>query len=163
MSVTAERVLDAGLFDAMAASLTDEEFAVLVSRAAEVQGIDPAWLLLRIHKAMFALKGAGEQPRPTQGSTEGGGIVIKPDRRNTCWVERRMVRLSRREYDLLLPLVEKAGELVPKATLIYAVWGKPESKQLVRNLTTLVGLLRKKLGPTVTIVTESGSGFWLEV
>src|SRR5438093_10302394 len=58
--------------------------------------------------------------------------------------ERRMV-LTRKEYELLSLLVQNAGEIIPRAALLWRIWGY--STQIrTRTLDVHIRRLRKKLG-----------------
>jgi DNA-binding response OmpR family regulator len=66
--------------------------------------------------------------------------------------EHRIVRLdakpldlTRKEYDLLALLVENAGEVVPRETLLLRVWGYTLQIR-TRTLDVHIRRLRKKLG-----------------
>jgi two-component system KDP operon response regulator KdpE len=72
------------------------------------------------------------------------------------------VRLSPREYDLLVCLVEGGGKVVTQAQLLTAVWG-PANAEDVQYLRVFIGHLRQKLesdpaSPRM-IVTEPGVGY----
>lgn len=56
----------------------------------------------------------------------------------------RMV-LTRKEYDLLALLVQHAGEIIPRGTLLLRVWGYGAEIR-TRTLDVHVRRLRKKLG-----------------
>ena len=75
------------------------------------------------------------------------------------------IRLSPREYDLLVQLVEGAGKVVTHRQLLTAVWG-PGHETDVQYLRVFVGQLRQKIEPNPTspslIHTEPGVGYrWL--
>ncbi len=58
--------------------------------------------------------------------------------------ERRMV-LTRKEFELLSLLVQNAGEIVPRDTLLWRIWGySPQIR--TRTLDVHIRRLRKKLG-----------------
>ncbi len=69
--------------------------------------------------------------------------------------------LPSRAYDVLLQLVERAGELVEKSTLMAAVW--PRTVVEENNLSQCILTLRKALGETLGerrfILTVPGRGF----
>ena len=60
-------------------------------------------------------------------------------------LDSRRLRLTRKEYELLLLLVENAGEVVPREVLLMRVWGYG-SGILTRTLDVHVRRLRKHLG-----------------
>jgi len=57
---------------------------------------------------------------------------------------RRMV-LTRKEYELLSLLVQNAGEIIPRDTLLWKIWGY-SSQIRTRTLDVHIRRLRKKLG-----------------
>jgi two-component system KDP operon response regulator KdpE len=77
-------------------------------------------------------------------------------------VRGREVRLTPKEFDLLVYLMRHAGKVVQHRTLLAAVWG-PESTEQPEYLRVLVGQLRKKLevenGTPHYIVTEPWVGY----
>lgn len=75
------------------------------------------------------------------------------------------IRLSPREYDLLVQLVQGAGKVVTHRQLLTAVWG-PAHAQDVQYLRVFVGQLRQKIEPDpatpTLILTEPGVGYrWM--
>jgi two-component system KDP operon response regulator KdpE len=77
-----------------------------------------------------------------------------------------MLRLTRKEYDVLRVLVLSTGRPVTHEKLIQEVWGTPnDTKQA--SLRTMIKQLRHKLGEDLTkpkyILTEVGIGYWLNV
>jgi len=57
----------------------------------------------------------------------------------------RPLRLTRKEYELLLLLVENAGEVVPRAVLLMRVWGYGSGIR-TRTLDVHIRRLRRQLG-----------------
>lgn len=76
----------------------------------------------------------------------------------------RIVRLSRKEFDLLLALARAPGRVFTHRQLLEAVWG-PAHRDDVQYLRVYVGQLREKLGDTESIpqyiVNEPGIGYRL--
>lgn len=75
------------------------------------------------------------------------------------------IRLSPREYDLLVQLIEGGGKVVTHRQLLTAVWG-PAHEQDVQYLRVFVGQIRQKLEPDPSaptlILTEPGVGYrWM--
>jgi two-component system KDP operon response regulator KdpE len=72
------------------------------------------------------------------------------------------VRLSPREYDLLVQLVLGAGKVMTHGQLLRAVWGEAQAEE-VQYLRVFIGHLRHKLEPDPAspkfIVTEPGVGY----
>jgi DNA-binding response OmpR family regulator len=65
--------------------------------------------------------------------------------RKTAALDSEPMILTRKEYDLLALLVEQAGEIVPRDTLLLRVWGYGADIR-TRTLDVHVRRLRKKLG-----------------
>jgi two-component system KDP operon response regulator KdpE len=94
---------------------------------------------------------------------ETGGLRIDvPGHRVT--LDNRALRLSPREFALLLALVRNAGKVMTHAQLLKEVWG-PEHAQDVQYLRVYVGQLREKLGDDAAhprlIANEPGIGYRL--
>ena len=60
-------------------------------------------------------------------------------------LDSRQLRLTRKEYELLLLLVENAGEVVPREVLLMRVWGYGSGIR-TRTLDVHIRRLRKQLG-----------------
>src|SRR5216684_705987 len=60
-------------------------------------------------------------------------------------LDSRPLRLTRKEYALLLLLVENAGEIVPREVLLMRVWGYGSGIR-TRTLDVHIRRLRKRLG-----------------
>ena len=60
-------------------------------------------------------------------------------------LDSRRLRLTRKEYELLLLLVENAGEVVPREVLLMRVWGYGSGIR-TRTLDVHIRRLRKRLG-----------------
>lgn len=70
--------------------------------------------------------------------------------------------LSRREFDLVRALAQRAGQTVPRSELLTEVWGSPHFQSNIVD--QYVRYLRRKLadaGSGARIVTERGVGFRL--
>jgi|SRR5580658_2212971 two-component system alkaline phosphatase synthesis response regulator PhoP len=66
-------------------------------------------------------------------------------RQKTTLLDSKPLGLTRKEYDLLALLIQNAGELVTRETLLLRVWGY--SNQIrTRTLDVHIRRLRKKLG-----------------
>jgi two-component system response regulator PrrA len=73
-----------------------------------------------------------------------GGLVIDPGARVAA-IEGRTVDLSRKEFDLLLVLAERAGTVVSKRELLAEVWRQPYGGA-ERTVDVHLSWLRRKLG-----------------
>lgn len=80
-------------------------------------------------------------------------------------VRRREVRLTPKEFELLVYLARRPGKVVHHRTLLGAIWGGQSTEQ-VEYLRVFVGQLRKKLEPDSSlpryIVTEPWVGYRFE-
>jgi two-component system, OmpR family, KDP operon response regulator KdpE len=80
-------------------------------------------------------------------------------------VRNKEVRLTPKEFDLLVYLARRPGKVVNHRALLAAVWGGQSTEQ-VEYLRVFVGQLRKKLEPDAAspryIVTEPWVGYRLE-
>ena len=105
---------------------------------------------------------AGSEPRE---AIEVGDITVDTDRRRVR-VRGTDVQLRRKEFDLLVLLVENAGRVLTRDTLIDRVWGADyvgDTKTLdvhIKRLRAHVELDRKS---PVIITTVRGVGYRLEV
>jgi len=77
----------------------------------------------------------------------------------------REVRLTPKEFDLLVYLARHPGKVITHRTLLSAIWGGQSTEQ-VEYLRVFVGQLRKKLEPEASspryIVTEPWVGYRFE-
>jgi two-component system KDP operon response regulator KdpE len=80
-------------------------------------------------------------------------------------VRRSEVRLTPKEFELLVYLARRPGKVVNHRTLLAAIWGGQSTEQ-VEYLRVFVGQLRKKLEPDAAspryIVTEPWVGYRFE-
>ena len=76
------------------------------------------------------------------------GVKVDPvDRR--VWVDGDEVAFSRKEFDLLLALAQRAGEVVSKRDLLAEVWRQPYGGG-DRTVDVHLSWLRRKLGETAS-------------
>lgn len=80
-------------------------------------------------------------------------------------VLRREVRLTPKEFDLLVYMARHPGKVITHRTLLAAIWGG-QSAQQVEYLRVFVGQLRKKLEPETSspryLITEPWVGYRFE-
>ena len=88
------------------------------------------------------------------------GVLIDPERR-TAAKEGVFVRLTPREYDLMMTLVRNRGITLYRSTLLEQVWGA-EYPESTRTLDIHISRLRKKLGWKDCLVGIPGIGYRLE-
>lgn len=80
------------------------------------------------------------------GPIQIGGLVVDPRTRRAS-LDGRELELARREFDLLLALATRAGEVVTKRELLSEVWQQPYGGA-DRTLDVHLSWLRRKLGET---------------
>ena len=104
-----------------------------------------------------------QQDKPLQKVFRMGGIVIDVDRHS---VERdgSQIKLTPKEFELLLLFVRHAGRVLTHRHILNAVWG-PAHVEDVQYLRVLVGQLRHKIESKPEepgmIITEPGIGYRL--
>ena len=78
----------------------------------------------------------------------------------SAWLDSDPIILTRKEYALLSLLVQNAGEIVPRETIVWRIWGYSEQIRS-RTLDVHVRRLRNKLGSYSDqyIETIFGSGY----
>ena len=100
---------------------------------------------------------------PAQRTIAIGDFKIDADAFRVA-VKNRDVRLTPKEFELLLYLARHAGRVVTHRALLLAIWG-PNSLEQPEHLRVLVGQLRKKIDATETpryIITEPWVGYRFE-
>jgi two-component system KDP operon response regulator KdpE len=97
-------------------------------------------LIARIRAAVRRVRAPA---RAEDAPIEIGEIRLEPVKRT---VTRRgeLIRLTRKEFDILHCLMSRAGRVVTYAKLLTAVWG-PDCREEVEYLRTFVRQLRKKI------------------
>jgi DNA-binding response OmpR family regulator len=80
----------------------------------------------------------------TEGPLTVGKLVVDPRTRSAS-LEGRPLELSRKEFDLLLALAQRAGEVVSKRDLLAEVWRQPYGGG-DRTVDVHLSWLRRKLG-----------------
>ena len=106
---------------------------------------------------------------PPESETEDAVIEIGDFRIDTparkVTVRRNEVRLTPKEFELLVYLARRPGKVVTHRALLGAIWGGQSTEQ-VEYLRVFVGQLRKKLEPDSSspryIVTEPWVGYRFE-
>jgi two-component system, OmpR family, KDP operon response regulator KdpE len=96
-------------------------------------------LLARIR---VALRRIGTAPAAA-GPIALGGLVVDRDRRRVLRDEVE-VRLTPKEFELLVLLMQHAGRVLTHKTILKAIWG-PHAVDQPEHLRVLVGSLRKKI------------------
>jgi len=114
-------------------------------------------LLARLRVALrHKVVKAGGEPKVKAGDFEIDLVLRLVSRKGEA------VRLSPKEYDLLVRLAEGGGRVLTHKQLLTAVWG-PAHEHDVQYLRVFVGQLRQKLerdpSTPVIITTEPGVGY----
>jgi two-component system, OmpR family, KDP operon response regulator KdpE len=91
------------------------------------------------------LRRVPKEPPANGGKIEAGDFHIDLDS-HTVHIGKREVKLTPKEFDLLVYLVRRAGKVVTHRALLAAVWG-PNSVEQPEYLRVFVGQLRKKIEP----------------
>jgi two-component system KDP operon response regulator KdpE len=111
-----------------------------------------------------ALRRTSTPEQPDTPLIESGDFRIDIPAR-TVTVKGREIRLTPKEFDLLIYLAKHAGKVMTHRALLAAVWG-PNSVEQPEYLRVFVGHLRKKLEPDDDsahyIVTEPWIGYRFE-
>lgn len=105
-----------------------------------------------------------KRPAAPAAIVQSGGLTIDRDRREVT-VKGAALRLTPKEFDLLLALVGEPGRVLTHRQLLRQVWGPAHGDDLP-YLRVFIGQLRQKLGApdgaADCIRTESGIGYrWL--
>ncbi len=118
-------------------------------------------LLARVRANLRRVPAAGE---PDDAVIEIGDFRIDPAAHKVT-VRHDEIRLTPKEFDLLLFLARRPGRVVNHRTLLAAIWGGQSTEQ-VEYLRVFVGQLRKKLEPDASspryILTEPWVGYRFE-
>lgn len=114
-----------------------------------------AELLARV-RALLRRSGIGDE------TVEVGGIRLEPAARRVL-VNGLEVNLANKEYELLKVLIDRAGQVVSRETILREVWGDADLRGS-KTLDMHMSWLRRKIGdegPVVErrIVTVRGVGF----
>ena len=110
-------------------------------------------LLARIRARVRSIEGSGRR------SLEHDGIVLDQVERRVT-VEGRALDLSAREFDVLRALLQAAGEIVERRTLLSQIWGYEGFEPRSNPVEVYVSSLRKKVGRD-RIETVRGRGYRL--
>ncbi|WP_374329755.1 response regulator [Aestuariivirga sp.] len=116
-------------------------------------------LLARIR----AVTRSRNQGKPVETMFRAGGLTIDTERHHVE-LAGQPVRLTPKEFDLLLLLVRNAGRVLTHKQILNTVWG-PAHAEDVQYLRVLVGQLRQKIEPSpaepTLVLTEPGIGYRL--
>ena len=115
-------------------------------------------LLARVRAA---LRRASTVPPPDSQVIEAGDFRIDLQA-HSVQVKNQEVRLTPKEFDVMVYLAQRAGKIVTHRALLAAVWGDTSTEQ-PEYLRVVIGHLRKKLEPDEAapryIITEPWIGY----
>jgi DNA-binding response OmpR family regulator len=124
----------------------DTETVRLLDRGADDYLVKPftaAQLTARIRAVLRRVGSSSEAP---ERALQVGGLIID-SRTRQATLDGRGIDLSRKEFDLLLTLARRAGEVVTKRELLTEVWQQPLGGA-DRTVDVHLSWLRRKLGET---------------
>ncbi|MEU9883339.1 response regulator transcription factor [Streptomyces phaeochromogenes] len=138
----------------------DDRVAGLAAGADDyvVKPFSIAELAARLHAMVRLHESTAERPLVV------GDITIEPARRTACRAGRDL-RLTAREFDLLLALAHRPGQVLSRTQLLEQVWGYTWDVD-TNVVDVFIGYLRKKLeadGSPRVLRTVRGIGFALRI
>jgi DNA-binding response OmpR family regulator len=120
---------------------------------------DTRELIARIEAVMRRIR---PHPGRAPATLVRGSLYINPTTREV-WIGDRLVDVTRKEFELLYRLAERAGAVVSRQQLMQEIWGYPGTtasyRTAGRTIDTHVNTLRRKLGSSEWIRTVRGVGF----
>lgn len=119
-------------------------------------------LLARIRVALRRVQNFQTVPPNESGIRRSGDLIIEPESRSVK-INKKEIKLTRKEFDLLVTLVSKPGKVFNRAGLMEIVWGYAYDS-LQGTVDSHIKTLRKKLGKiSERIETVTGIGYkWSE-
>ncbi len=120
-------------------------------------------LIIRIR--VLIKRNTGLNKSSASGSTLVAGDITLNEARKKVFREGKEIILTPREYQILLRLMIKKGEIISKADLIKDIWGKAFDAN-TNTIEVYVNFLRNKLDKPFkknNIKTKVGYGYYLDV
>jgi DNA-binding response OmpR family regulator len=120
-------------------------------------------LVARVEAVLRRASASSSPKAPPSDASRFGDIEIQPVAR-VVRKNGRPVELSPKEYELLLALVQRPGQVISRAELLKTVWGYHASV-VSRTIDTHIAELRRKLEPNpasprhITTVWKTGYRF----
>jgi DNA-binding response OmpR family regulator len=115
----------------------------------------PRELVARVKAILRRVEGG-----PPEGPLSAGSVTIWPDSREVT-VGGKPERLTAKEFDLLLYLLENRGIVLTRAQILSGVWGYDYFGG-ERTVDAHVRTIRKKIGDLLPLVTVRGVGYKIE-
>jgi two-component system response regulator RegX3 len=122
-------------------------------------------VLRRVPQPEAAGTGPGGAGMPANGVLEVGGVRVDPDR-HRVFVRGEEVHLRRKEFELLALLIENAGRVLTRDTLIDRVWGADyvgDTKTLDVHIKRLRSHVEADSSSPAIITTVRGVGYRFEI
>src|SRR5690606_35682572 len=119
-------------------------------------------LIIRIHSL---IKRNQNKENPASNSFLISGDITLNTAKKIVLRQGREIALTPREYQILLKLMEKSGEIVSKSELIEEIWGGSFDAN-TNTIEVYINFLRKKLDKPYDynlIKTKVGYGYYLDV
>ncbi|WP_034259956.1 response regulator transcription factor [Aequorivita capsosiphonis] len=119
-------------------------------------------LIMRIKSLIKRSQNASKESLKIKITT--GDIVLKKDQKKVLR-QGKEIKLTPREYQILLKLMEHSGEIVSKADLIESIWGGSFQAN-TNTIEVYMNFLRNKIDKPFgknTIKTKIGYGYYLDV
>jgi two-component system, OmpR family, KDP operon response regulator KdpE len=141
----------------------EQEIVRLLEAGADDYVIKP-FTAEQLHARIRAVLRRGTAP-VAETALEVGALTVDPRSREVT-LDGEPVALTRKEFDLLLFLADRPGEVVSKQTLLAEVWHQPYGGS-DKTVDVHLSWLRRKLGETASapryLVTVRGVGVKLAV
>lgn len=116
----------------------------------------PRELVARVKAILRRVEGIAGESQPLTA----GGVTVWPDRREVS-VDGKPERLTAKEFDLLLYLLENRGIVLTRAQILSGVWGY-DYYGGERTVDAHIRTIRRKLGDDLPLTTVRGVGYKIE-
>jgi len=143
--------------------ISEEDVLAGYNKGADDYMLKPVSFPVLLAKLKAVLKRYEASGRQT-GKIQKLGMVIDPSGR-TVAIKNEIVKLTRKEFDLLIALITEEGRLLSIPYLLETVWGyDPASYNDPHTVGVHVSSLRKKLGSPAAdhITSVTGHGYKFE-
>ena len=126
-----------------------------------VKPFSPAELVARVRAHLRRSQGllGGDDEKGEQAVLSAAGISVSRDERR-CYLHGETVELTRREFDLLVELIDHPGQVRTRGQLLAAAWGETFLGE--KTVDVHLAALRRKLGDELRVTALRGVGYRLE-